>query len=146
MTTIDKLDISVHNTYAIRTLLVEQINKQLHLEQAGTIPAQTQVVNMAAQWTELTLLLGFGSRYAPWAIFFPPKKFYDLRRSPFTFSRVMPSFGSSEECFEKLREVDCHTPDEEKERMAIVSCLQQLDRINDWMSHIVGRVGQFLQG
>lgn len=149
MTTIDKLDLSVYNLYAIRTRMIEQTNQQLRLDQAATIPPQTQVVDNFPKMTELDILLGIAPLYTPWAYFFPPQRFRFIRRSSFSSYRIVPSLGSLEEQEEDerlLESVDCKTPEEEGERQAIKGCFKQIEQINRWLGYIVGRVGQFLQG
>lgn len=149
MTTIDKLDISVNNTYAIRTKMIEQINQQLRLDQAASIPPQTHVVDIYPKLTEMDLLLGVVPYHTPWAYFFPPKRFRFLRRSPFAFYRVAPTLGSleeQEETEERLAALETPTPEEKAEKEIIQACFKQLNKINSWLGFIVGRVGQFLQG
>ncbi len=149
-TTIDKLDISVYNLYAIRQKLIEDSNLQLRFDQASTIPPQTQVVNTYPTLSELDILLGIPlSLYTPWAYFLPPSKFHNTRRSPFSFSRIAPSLGTDKDQEEGeilLDNVVCSTKEEEVERSAIKNCFKQMSEINRWLGHIVGRVGQFLQG
>lgn len=149
MTTIDKLDIGIYIQYARRTQMVEQINQQYHLEEAATIPAQLQVVDYYPKLSELDLLLGVATVQAPWAYFFPPPQFRFQRRSPFGFFRVAPSLGSFEkedEDEQKFEELECADPEEEKEKAVLRKCFEQIKKINSWLSFIVGRVGQFLQG
>jgi hypothetical protein len=149
MTTIDKLDISVYNLYAIRTKMIEQINQQYHLEEAGTIPPQINIVNTNVQLSELELLLGVMPMHTPWAYFFPPKTFGSLRRSPFAFHRVAPSMGSFDDQAKDLsviQSTQCKTPEEEKEKAVLTACFKEIDKLNNWLGFIVGRVGQFLQG
>lgn len=149
MPTIDKLDIDVYNLYAIRTKMVEQINQQYHLEQAGSIPPQTHIVSANIQLSELELLLGIMTMHTPWAYFFPPKKFYTQRRSPFAFHRIAPSMGTfeeQEEDFALLQSIPCENNEEEKEKEAIISCFKVVSKLNGWLSFIIGRIGQFLQG
>jgi Family of unknown function (DUF5399) len=149
MTTIDKLDISVNNAYAVRTKMVEQINQQLRLDQAASIPPQTQVVDIYPKLTEMDLLLGIVPYHIPWAYFFPPKKFRFLRRSPFAFYRVAPTLGSleeQEETEDMLAGLETQSPEEKLEKEIIQGCFKQLNKINSWLGFIVGRVGQFLQG
>jgi hypothetical protein len=147
--TIDKLDISVYNAYALRMLAVEALNKQLSLDQAASIPPQTSIVNLYPKPTEIDILLGAGVWSTSWAFFFPPKRFEFRRRSPFSFYRVAPSLGSLEEQQEdeeKLSHVQCTTPEELKEKAVLEQCLKQMDKINEMIAFIVGRIGQFLQG
>lgn len=149
MPTIDKLDISVYNLYAVRTKMIEQINQQLRLGEAASIPPQIQVLNIYPQMSEIDLLLGIVPLHTPWAFFFPPLKLRFVRRSPFGFYRVAPSLGSLEEqeaLEQKIREIECKTPEEEKEKQAILACFSQLDKLNELLGFIIGRVGQFLQG
>lgn len=149
MATIDNLDLSVYNLYALRTKMMEQINQELRLDQASSIPPQTHVVDNYPKLSELDILLGIAPHAMPWAFFFPPKRFQRTRRSPFTFSRVVPSFGDEEELdemIEKIRGIATTDPDEEEEKSMITSCLKKITEINDWLGHIVGRMGQFLQG
>ncbi len=149
MATIDKLDMSVYNLYAVRTRMIEQINQQLQLDKAGSIPPQTVVLDMYPKLTEIDILLGIVPLFTPWAYFYPPRDYRLQRRSPFSFFRVVPSIGSlkdQKEEEEKLFDIQCDSPEEEQEKAAIVRCFAQIDKINGWMSFIVGRVGQFLQG
>jgi hypothetical protein len=149
MATIDKLDISVYNLYAMRTRMIEQINQQYHLDQAGSIPPQTFVIHTNAQLTELDLLLGVVPLLTPWAYFFPPQRFRTMRRTPFSFSKVAPSMGTpaeQEKALAALQNFHCSSPEEESEKKAIMACFKQMDKINNWLSFIVGRIGQFLQG
>lgn len=149
MTTIDQLDISIYNLYAIRTRMMENFNQQVRLGEAHTIPPQTMMVDTFPKLTELDLLLGVAPVVTPWAYFYPPKRYRFIRRSPFAFFRVAPSLGSLEQTAEdeaKIAQVECRSPDEENEKETILGCLAQIDKINDWLSFIIGRVGQFLQG
>lgn len=149
MTTIDKLDIGIYVQYARRTSMVEATNQEYHLDEAASIPAQIQVLDVYPKLSEMDLLLGVGPVQNPWAFFFPPPKFNFQRRSPFGFFRVAPSLGSFEEEEENEQELDnveCEDEEEENEKKALKGCFEQIKKINGWISFIVGRVGQFLQG
>jgi hypothetical protein len=149
MATIDQLDISVYNLYALRTRMLEQINQDFRLGEAASIPPQTQIIDTFPKMTELDILLGVAPVVTPWAYFYPPKRFRLIRRSPFSFHRVAPTLGSldkQEEEEERTDAIVCHTEEEEQEKKAILGCLGQIRKINNWMSFIVGRIGQFLQG
>lgn len=148
MTTIDKLDISVYNLYAMRTRMIEQINKQFRLDQAASIPAQTQVLDIYPKMTELDILLGIVPLHTPWAYFFPPPQFRFMRRSPFSY-RVIPSLGNYDEQADeeqKLENILCNTDDEKQEKETLKKCFREIEKLNNWLSFIIGRVGQFLQG
>jgi len=147
--TIDQLDLSVYNLYAIRTKMLEQIDQQLSFKSAASIPPQTQLVDIYPRMTELDILLGIVPLHAPWAYFYPPRKLRDLRRSPFAFYRIIPTLGSDQEQEESesaLAAIICETPEEEQEKVAIKNCFKQINKINDWLGFIIGRIGQFLQG
>lgn len=149
MATIDKLDLSVYNLYAIRTKMIEQINQQYQLDKASSIPPQTLVMNVMPKLTELDLLLGIVPLHTPWAYFYPPQKYSFVRRSPFAFFRVAPSLGSledQEQDAKTLESVPCSSPEELKEKQIIQGCFKQIEQINRWLGYIIGRVGQFLQG
>jgi len=149
MATIDQLDLSIYNLYAVRTRMMEQFNRQIRLGEAHTIPPQTTMVDTFPKLTELDILLGVAPVVTPWAYFFPPQRFRYIRRSPFAFFRVAPTLGSLEKHSEdevKLTQVKCESQEEEKEKEAILNCFRKVEEINDWLSFIVGRVGQFLQG
>lgn len=149
MATIDKLDLSVYNLYAIRTKMIEQINQQYQLDKAASIPPQTLVMNVIPKLTELDLLLGIVPLHTPWAYFYPPKKFSFVRRSPFAFFRVAPSLGSLEDQERDARTLEsirCSSLEETKEKEVIQGCFKQIEQINRWLGYIIGRVGQFLQG
>jgi hypothetical protein len=148
MTTIDKLDLSVYNLYAMRTRMIEQINQQLRLDQASSIPPQIQVMDIYPKLSELDILFGVAVINTPWAYFLPPPKFRFIRRSPFSY-RVIPSMGSyqeQEEEEEKLDDILCESPDDVKEKETLKKCFREIEKLNNWLSFIVGRVGQFLQG
>lgn len=149
MATIDQLDISIYIQYARRTQLIEQINRQYHFEEAASIPPQLQLVDLYPKLSEMELLLGVPIVEIPWAFFFPPPLYRFQRRSQFGFFRVAPSLGSfdkEDEDKEKLDQVECETEEEEKEKKVLKRCFAEIDKINSWLSFIVGRVGQFLQG
>lgn len=149
MTTIDQLDISIYNLYAIRTRMMEQFSTQIRIAEDHTIPPQTQMVNILPKLTELDILLGVIPVVTPWAYFFPPQRYRFIRRSPFAFHRVAPSLGSLDQHVHdeaKIAQVECHTAEEKQEKETILNCLSQIDKINEWIGFIIGRVGQFLQG
>lgn len=149
MTTIDKLDLSVYSNYAMRITLIEQINSQYRLEEAASIPAQIRMVDIYPRLTEFDLVLGIAHQALPWAYFYPPKSFRGLRRNPFAFFRVCPSFGSlqdQEEDEALLESIPCKTPEDEAQKGIIRSCLKQMSHVNYMINYIMGKVGQFLQG
>ena len=147
--TIDHLDIGIYIQYARRMQLVEQIQQQYHLREAGTVPAQALIVDLYPKLSELDLLLGVGTTVAPWAYFFPPKDFAYQRRSSFAFHRIMPVFGradAEEEQEKKLEEIECDSEEEEEEKAASKGCLKKVKELNALLRFIGGRIGQFLQG
>jgi hypothetical protein len=148
MATIDSFDISVHIQYAQRTEFVESIRKEFRLEQAASIPPQIQVVDFQPKPAEIDLLLGVARVLTPWALFLPPPKFKGRRRSPFTVARIVPTLGSQEkqdDQEEKIAHAECFTSEEEREKTILLACFSQITKINDWLGHIVSRIGQFLQ-
>lgn len=149
MATIDKLDLGIYVQYARRTQMLEQLSQEYHLDEASSIPAQIMIVDLYPKLTEMDLLLGIVPVQNPWAHFLPPPQYRFQRRSPFGFFRVAPSLGSFEEeenDERKLDEIECVDEKEKKEKESIKACFQQIRKINGWLSFIVGRVGQFLQG
>lgn len=147
--TIDNFDIGVYTQYAQRTHAVEQIRQSYHLEEAEKIPPQTQFIAVQPQPSEMDLLLGTIAFITPWALFLPPKRFRKQRRSPFTFSRIAPELGSDEmqeALLEKVMSLPLETEEETQERDMIVACFDRLDKLNEMLGHIIGRIGQFLQG
>ncbi len=149
MATIDNLDLNIYNLYAVRTRMVEQLNQQLRLDQASSIPPQIQVLNAYPTLTEIDLLLGITPYNTPWAFFKPPVKFLNKRQSPFGFARILPSLGDEEDQERderKLAQEECESEEEENERKSISKCFGQISKINQWLQHVVGRMGQFLQG
>lgn len=149
MATIDQLDLSVYSNYALRITLIEQINSQLRLSEASSIPPQLSVVDIYPKLTELDLVLGVIPLATPWAYFYPPQHFRDLRRNPFAFFRIAPTFGSLDKQDEEEAEVEAievDNPEDVKNKAAIKGCLKQMRKINEMINYIVGRVGQFLQG
>lgn len=149
MTTIDKLDLNIYVQYARRTNMLEQINQEYHLDEAASIPAQIRVLDFYPKLSEMDLLLGVRILQNSWAFFFAPQAYGFQRRSSFGFFRVAPSLGSfeeEEETEKELDEVECETEEELGEKKKIKACFEQIKKINQWMSFIVGRIGQFLQG
>ena len=149
MATIDQLDIGIYIQYAQRTYMIEETKRTYQLDQASSIPPQTQVVDIYARRSEMDLLLGVIPLHAPWAEFLPPKKFRRQRRSPFSFHRIAPSLGSSEKQeadLARLEEIPCETEVEEAEREIIARCFEQMEKLNSMLGFIIGRIGQFLQG
>ncbi len=147
--TIDRLDIGIYIQYARRTQLIEQVQQQYHLREAGSIPAQALIVDLYPKLSELDLLLGVGTTLAPWAYFFPPKSYTRQRQSPFAFHRILPIFGDTdaeEEEEKKLEQIVCSDEEEEEEKGAIIKCIRKIKEINELMKFIGGRIGQFLQG
>ncbi len=149
MATIDNLDLSIYNLYALRTRMIEQTNQQFRLDQAGSIPPQISIMDSFPKPTEIDLLLGVVPMMTPWANFLPPTAFRKKRRSPFGFSRILPSLGDQEEqekYEQAVASTECHNQDEENEKQTLAACFEQISKINRWLSHIVGRIGQLLQG
>lgn len=148
MTTIDKLDIGIYVQYAKRTQMKEDTYKEFRLQEAASIPPQTIVPSMYPLISEIDLLLGIVPMHAPWALFSPPSEI-DLRRlSSFAFFRVVPSLGTldeQEEIAAQLEKMECSTPEEAKEKGILLNCLKQIDQFNEWLGHIVGKMGEFLQ-
>lgn len=149
MTTIDKLELSHYANYAMRITLIEQINNQYRMEEASSIPPQLQMVDISPRLTEFDLVLGLAHRSIPWAYFYPPDSFKGLRRNPFAFFRVAPSFGTLEEQEQKeafMESIPCKTPKEEGEKGVLRNLFKQMKYINSMISTTVGNMGRFLQG
>ena len=86
--TIDKLDIGVYIQYARSIQAVEETKEAFQLDKASAIPPQTQLVDFAPKFSEIDLLLGYiPSRENQWAFFFPPRRYREQRRSPFSRNR-----------------------------------------------------------
>lgn len=148
MTTIDKLDFRVSIDYAKRTQLIEQVNQQYHLQDAE-FARSVQVPDFSARPAEIDLLLGVIPVERPWAHYSKPPETRYQRRSPFGFFRVAPSLGSFDKEEEDKKKLDwtvCENEEEEDEKKILKRCFEQIDKINDWLSYIVGKMGQFLQG
>lgn len=149
--TIDNLDISVYNMYAIRSRMVEQIQREFHLEDAAAVSSQLQMITTQAQLLEMDQLFGLLSPVTsslPWAYFFPPNFYFAQRFSPFTFAQIAPSLKQEgkEEDEDELADTHCTTDEEKEEKNAILGCLKTIRKLNGWLGFVRGRVGQFLQG
>ncbi len=147
--TIDKLDISVHSSYALRQMLVEGVDAEWRLNQAQAVQSQVQMVTNIPTPEQLSLIFPTDIYPSVWAYFYAPKYYYSQRRSPFSFSRFLPTLGSSEDqekLYDDIAETACSSPEEEKEKAILLRCFNQIDKINSMLSYIVGRLGQFLQG
>lgn len=150
MATIDQLDIGVYVLYAKRTQLVEQIQKDYRISESSTIPPQTMIIDLAPKLSELDILLGVVPPYTPFAYFFRPKSFRKRRRSPFTFSRILPTLADDEttedDILDLIDSVEDATEEISKEKKALSNCFNEIKTINGWVKFIVGRMGQFIQG
>ncbi len=147
MTTIDKLDLSVYNLYAIRTKMMEQFETQIQMTKASAIPTHTQVSDNYPKPTEIDLLLGVRTAHTPWASFRPPAEFRQLRRSPFKRHRIAPSFEKEQDEMEDfLNSYDPGDEDEKEEKETLQECFTQMGTINKWMGEILGNIGRFVQG
>ncbi|MCE5295321.1 MAG: DUF5399 domain-containing protein [Chlamydiales bacterium] len=150
--TIDKFDIGIYIQYARRTQLMEQVMSQYHLREATGVPAQALIVDLYPKLAELDLLLGIATLSSPWAYFYAPRSYGAQRRSPFTFHRIIPFMGERNQEDEQkkdeeiIEEMECRTPEEERERKVLKACFQQIEEINSLLRYIGGRIGQFLQG
>lgn len=149
MATIDQLDLNVYSMYALRITMIEQINSTLRLNEASSIPPQLQIVDSNPKLTELDLLLGIVPLATPWAYFYPPKRYQNIRRNTFSFFSMGPSFGTlaeqekEEEFIEKL---PCEDEEDKNDKKVILKCFKQRGKINQMKAYIIGRMGQFLQG
>ncbi len=149
MVTIDNIDIGVYIDYARRTQYVDEFTRQIRLQEAESIPPQLQVIYLFPRMAEIDLLLGVIPVTTPWAFFFPPKNFRSQRRSAFTFSQIVPlvnPFGAAESEEDRLEKLECSSEEEEEEKKVLMGCIKQIKKLNSWLSFIIGRMGQFLQG
>lgn len=152
--TIDKFDIGIYIQYARRTQLMEQVMSQYHMREATGVPAQALIVNLYPKLAELDLLLGIATLSSQWAYFYAPRSYSMQRRSPFSFHRIIPFMGERQQNQEDeqkkdeeiIEEMECRTPEEERERKVLKACFQQIEEINSLLRYIGGRIGQFLQG
>jgi len=148
-TTIDKLDISVYNMYALRTRMVEDIKREFHLEEARAVSSQTQISITQAQVREMDRLMGLTSTSVttmPWAFFFPPDFFYQARFTPFTFAYIAPGLKKkNEEDEDEIEGMACDDEEGKEEKKAILGCLKVIRKLNQWLGFVRGRMGQFLQ-
>ena len=135
MATIDKLDFKVYVDYARRTRLIELVNKDYGLGQSQGIGAQIEVVDIHPRVLELDLLIGLMRQYAPWASFWPPKKFQEQRRPVFMRHRIAPSLGTfskQDADYETVLNFSPETKEQETEQRILCTCFQQIHTINGW--------------
>lgn len=147
--TINDLGFQVHIRYAEMTEFVEGVKKEFGLDKAQAIPPHVQIVDTYARPNELQLLLGVAAVTTPWAVFVRPLPKRTRRRPSFTVARVAPSLGTLAEQIElenMVENTDTSSPDELREKTILLLCFGQINKLNEWLSHIIGRVGQFLQG
>jgi len=147
--TIDKLNIGVYVQYARRMQFMESVNKQYRIAEAYNIPAQTQIINISPRTSEIEMLMGRSYGGNVWAIFSPPRNYFIQHRPIVSKFRIVPSIGSLQKQDAdqaKVAAYSCATRQEEREQQAIGSVFEVVNNICGWIGHIVGRVGQFLQG
>src|ERR1700738_1205205 len=138
MTTIDKLDMDAHIRYAEDIEAWREITEEYGLAAPGAVSPQVQALDLFPKISELDLLLGVVTVTTPWALFLPPPDFRLRRRSPFAVSRIVPSLGTLEEHEDletHIQSIQCETLEENREKSAILACLAQIDKINQWLSH-----------
>lgn len=157
MTTIDKLDLSVYNQYAIRSEMIRQFESQIQMAKAGAIVTHAQISDNFPKLPEIDLLLGLRTSHASWAMFSAPKEFQELRRSPFNRRhRIAPSLEGKQSEMEgfleaydpdKERNKEEQEKEEEKEEQEVLKdCFTQIGTINGWLGEIIGNIGRFVQG
>lgn len=151
MPTIYELSMKVYSDYAQRTDNIERLNKEIHLQEADAIPGKIRVEMLEGKWPNIDRLLGVSSTCTPWAFFYAPQDWLAQRRSPFTFGQIAPSLRiyaqeDEETEEEKLEKISVSSKEEEEEKAMIKNCLAQVKKVNSWLSFVVGRMGQFLQG
>jgi hypothetical protein len=150
--TIDKLDIGVYIQYARSIQLVEETKEEFQLDKASAIPPQTQLVDFAPKFAEVDLLLGYiPSKENQWAFFFPPRKFKDQRRSPFSRDKkkgfsILGDEKDEQILIELLDGVDCKTAEEEVEREILKTAVKRRKHINDMIDDVMNHIGMFVQG
>lgn len=149
MATIDKLDVGIYNQYARRTQSLEEISRQYNLDQASFIPAHALTVATSPKMGELDELFGIVRVENSYALIEAPVGYDGQRRSSFSFFRVAPSMGSFEEETESerlLQSIKCEMQEDKANKKILEECFGQIKEINSWLSFIIGRMGQFLQG
>lgn len=148
MATIDKLDLSVYNQYAVRSEMIRQFESEIQMAKASAIPTHTQISDNYPKLPEIDLLLGVRTAYTPWAMFGAPKEFKEMRRSPFNKRhRIAPSFEESQsEMEEFLDNYDSDDEEEKEEKETLKECFSQMGTINSWLGEIIGNIGRFVQG
>ncbi|MDF2577694.1 MAG: hypothetical protein K0S74_1178 [Chlamydiales bacterium] len=90
--TVDNLGIDVHISYARRTQLLEEVDKEFGFSQAAIIPAQTAVFDINPKAPALEVLLGsqLSLQQTPWACFTMPERYSDNRSPLFSYD-IIPS-------------------------------------------------------
>lgn len=149
MATIDNLDISVSTAYAMRIVLLEEVNQRLRLKEADRVTGDVTVVAHAPIYTELELAMGLTSRPKPYASFIQPETFFSARRDSFTSFSVCPSIGTIEDqknCINTIESATCVTTQDKAEQATLGNLMGQMATINGWLQGIWGRVGQYLKG
>lgn len=155
MPTIDQLDIGIHNQYANRAKMMEQLTQDFRVstmaQGSATIPPLANVLNLYPQQSEMDLLLGKTAVHTPWAYFQAPEHFTAQRQSVFSFSSVLPSLAATmgktdDERMTFIQNIKCQTNEDKQEQSVIQNCWEQIQKITGWMEFIIGRVGQFIQG
>ena len=164
MITVDRIDISHYFQYARRIQSVENTYRAYRLEHASSISAHTTIVNVRPLVDEMESLFGFRRSTMPWACFEAPESFSEQRRSTFAFDRVCPSLGPMEqqkETLKKLKEYIVKQQDQESdgqdqevftafgkkvEKGILCGCLEEIEKLNDFINFVMSRMGQFLQG
>lgn len=142
------LELDIYRQYAWRTQYVEAVSEQYQLKEASTIPYQTKVVSIYPKLSEMELLLGVVATHTPWALFLPPKKFRLQRTTPFAFHRVAPSLGGSSKAeadLAKIDSIEASNPEDVQEKEKLKEFFGMMDKLNEMLGFIIGRVGQFLQ-
>lgn len=149
MATIDNLDLDVYRSYAARMTLLAEFNQQLRVKEADRVTSDVTIVAHSPIYTELELTMGLTSRPKPYATFTLPDSFSEARRDSFTTYCVCPSIGNLEDqnrCKELIDGTVCQSSQDQAEQATLSNLMGEMGKINGWLSHILGRIGQFRQG
>ena len=162
MTTIDNLDIKIHERYAQdQKILDRTFTKETSLLSSHAEIAATSVI-YASKWEEL---FETGIRNVPWAVFSPPS-FYHQKPHRFFSYRLLPSIYVEDENEEEMDE-DSERKKEgellkkalqakkgrnqdsslfERDKTAIVSLLKTVVHLNELLTQVNSRKLQFQKG
>lgn len=158
MATIDKLDPSIHTTYALLTKNKEEMGRQYPIAVEASVASQTQIIDFQPKLSALESLLGStaSQQESPFAHFVPPKGYYVQTSHMFSYE-IIPDMKNF--IVEPQEPIACDAASCEIEKSdslcdtyqpfysyILKNTARALQKLNQNLNFVRCRMAQFLQG